>query len=153
MSSARDDNVLRETLRRWLNENVADTRAEGGPEGRVYAAPFAQVWDAILDHIASRRGWDLAHKDEELGIITVRCRTPVLRFIDDLTIWVGLDENGLTWVEVLSRSRVGRGDLGTNRRRIVRTLSTLDRALGPNTRLRSDRARAEAGALAGRHKT
>lgn len=148
MSSARDDNVLGETLRRWLNENVADTRAEDGPEGRVYAAPFAQVWDAILDQVHSGRGWVLAHKDEELGIITVRCRTPVFRFIDDLTIWVGLDENGLTRVDALSRSRVGKGDLGVNRRRIVRMLATLDHTLGPEARLRHARVRAEAGASA-----
>jgi hypothetical protein len=148
VSSARDENALSETLRRWLNENVADTRAKTGPEGRLYAAPFAQVWDAILQQIASRRGWVLAHRDEELGIITVRCRTPVFRFIDDLTIWVALDENGQTRVEALSRSRVGKGDLGVNRRRIVRILSTLDHVLGPNARLRFHRASAEASASA-----
>lgn len=148
MSSARDENALSETLRRWLNENVADTRGRSGPEGRLYAAPFAQVWDAILTQVAARRGWVLAHKDEELGIITVRCRTPVFRFIDDLTIWVALDENGQTRVDALSRSRVGKGDLGVNGRRIARILSTLDRALGPNARLRLDRARAEASASA-----
>ncbi len=146
MSSARDENALSETLRRWLNENVADTRAKSGPEGRVYAAPFAQVWDAILQQVASRRGWVLAHKDEEMGIITVRCRTPVFRFVDDLTIWVALDENGQTLVDALSRSRVGKGDLGVNGRRIRRVLSTLDQALGPNARLRPYRARAEASA-------
>jgi hypothetical protein len=146
VSSARDENALSETLRRWLNENVADTRAKSGPEGRVYAAPFAQVWDAILQQVASRRGWVLAHKDEEMGIITVRCRTPVFRFVDDLTIWVALDENGQTLVDALSRSRVGKGDLGVNGRRIRRVLSTLDQALGPNARLRPYRARAEASA-------
>jgi hypothetical protein len=131
VSSARDENALSETLRR---------------EGRVYAAPFAQVWDAILQQVASRRGWVLAHKDEEMGIITVRCRTPVFRFVDDLTIWVALDENGQTLVDALSRSRVGKGDLGVNGRRIRRVLSTLDQALGPNARLRPYRARAEASA-------
>ncbi len=112
----------------------------------MYAAPFAQVWDAILQQVASRRGWVLAHKDEEMGIITVRCRTPVFRFVDDLTIWVALDENGQTLVDALSRSRVGKGDLGVNGRRIRRVLSTLDQALGPNARLRPYRARAEASA-------
>jgi hypothetical protein len=120
----------------------------GGPSGRIYAAPFAQVWDAILDQADSRRGWKLAHKDEDLGIITIRCTSTLLRLVDDLTVWVGLDENGLTWVEALSRSRVGKGDMGMNRRRIVRMLAKLDATLGPEARLRRGRATVEPGASA-----
>ncbi len=148
MSSARKPAVFSETLHRWLNENVSDTRVAGGPSGRTYAAPFAQVWDAILDQVSSRRSWNLAHQDEDLGIITIRCQTLPFRPVDDFTVWVGLDENGLTWVEALSRSRVGKGDMGVNRRRIVRMLASLDAALGPNTRLRHGKAAAEPAASA-----
>lgn len=133
-----------ETLRRWLRENVADTRDSEGPEGRVYTVPFARVWDELTAYIRGRRRWRLTHKDEELGMLTVTCRSLVFRFVDDLTVWVGLDENGQTRVEARSASRVGKGDFGVNRRRIGRLLEHLDEVLGPEARLRERRGGARA---------
>lgn len=126
---------LKRTVRRWLTENSADTRAPGPPRGRLYAAPFARVWDALLSDIRQRRRWELAHADEGLGMLTVRCRSRLFRFVDDLTLWIGLDENGMTRVDARSRSRVGDGDFGVNRRRIRGLLRRLDDAVGGGTRL------------------
>ncbi len=147
MSSVEPADAWRHTLRRWLHENMADTRAPDGPAGRVYTAPFARVWDEILAQVAGRRGWSLVHQDEELGIISVTCRSPLLRWVDDLTVWVALDDNALTRVDARSRARAGRGDLGVNRRRIEGLLHALDRAMGPEARLREGRTvqRAAAG--------
>ena len=122
-------------MRRWVHENTADTRHPNGPEPRVYEVPFAQVWDELLDFVESRQTWDLIHKDEELGLISVMCSTLVFRFIDDVTIWVKLDANGLTRVEVLSQSRRGSGDFGVNQKRVNRLLNALDDRLGSSTRL------------------
>ena len=126
--------MTKPTLARWLTEHVADTRSPDGPDFRLYAAPFAGVWDSLLDQVHQRRGWKLVHADEELGLMTVMCATPVFRFRDDLTIWVSLDENGLTRVEARSESRVGKGDLGVNRRRIDRLLQRLDGTVSPAVR-------------------
>ena len=82
----------------------------------------------------------MKHRDEELGIITVSCRTFLFRFVDDLTIWVSLDEDGLTRVDALSRSRIGTRDLGANSRRITRLMTDLDDAVGSANRLRDPRA-------------
>lgn len=131
----------RDTLRRWLTENAADTRERGGPAARLYSASFARVWDGLLEQVTRNPRWELAHQDEELGMLTVCCRTPVIRFVDDVTIWVELDEDGLTRVEVRSASCVGKGDLGVNRRRIVWLLRRLDRHVGPEARLRERRGR------------
>lgn len=125
----------RETLDRWLTVNVADTRRDEDLDGRVYQIPFARVWDELLSDIRAHSRWTLDHKDEELGIITVSCRSLVFRLVDDMTIWVALDDNGLTRVEALSRSRVGRGDFGVNRRRIEGLLERLDAAVGLSNRL------------------
>ena len=135
LSSEGSRPAWRETLDRWLTENVADTRREDGPDGRVYKVPFARVWDELLSDIASYSRWTLDHRDEELGIITVSCRSLLFRFVDDMTIWVALDDNGLTRVQALSRSRVGRGDFGVNRRRIEGLLARLDAAVGVANRL------------------
>ena len=113
----------------------ADTRVPGGPKPRLYEAPFAHVWDELLRYVNRRRLWRLAHRDEELGLISVRCVVPIVRFVDDLTVWVALDANGLTRVNALSRARRRDFDLGMNRRRIARMLRMLDRRLGPTARL------------------
>ena len=133
-----------------MHDNVADTRRSEGPEPRVYEVPFAQVWDELLAFIDGRRGWDLIHKDEELGLINVTCSTPVFRFVDDVTVWVALDANGLTRVEVLSQSRRGTGDLGVNQRRIDRLLRALDSRLGSSTRLTDVSGQTEEVGLSGR---
>jgi uncharacterized protein (DUF1499 family) len=54
----------------------------------------------------------------------------VFRFVDDLTVWVSLDREGFTRVEARSRARVGRGDLGVNRRRVERLMAHLDASFG-----------------------
>ena len=140
VTGSRDEPALADRIRRWKSENSADTRVRGGPDGRVYAVPFAEVWDELLRMVERRGRWTLEHMDEELGIITVSCRTPVFRFVDDMTVWVSLDADGLTRVEALSRSRVGKGDLGVNARRIEKMLRRLDAAVGPANRLQDRRS-------------
>ena len=75
---------------------------------------------------------EVIHSDPQSGIM-------VTRFIDDVTIWVALDDNGLTRVDALSRSRRGKGDWGVNGRRIDRLLRSRDAALGPSARLATGR--------------
>ena len=135
VSAPESTESLAEKLRRWRTVNHADSRADDGPAGRVYTVPFATVWDELLGMISRRRRWRLKHSDEELGIISVSCVSPVFRFVDDLTIWVALDPDGLTRVEALSRSRKGTGDLGVNARRIERLFDRLDQRVGPANRL------------------
>ena len=136
-----------ESARTRLSADVsgrsADTRVPGGPEPRLYEAPFARVWDELVQYVHRRRLWRLAHRDEELGMISVRCVIPIVRFVDDLTVWVTLDGNGLTRVNALSRARRRDFDLGMNRRRIARMLRTLDRRLGPQARLSESAAAGE----------
>lgn len=114
---------------------LVDTRADGGPEGRIYTAPFAEVWDAATADIRGRRGWEIVHADEERGLLTVVCRSRLRRSSDDLSVWVRLDEYGLTRVDARAGSREGRLSPGANRRRVDELLEALDEALGPGTRV------------------
>lgn len=118
--------TLTATLRRWLTENVADTRTSGPPGGRTYAAPFAEVWDAVRGRVDAHPRWRVEHADETNGILRVTCRSRVFRFVDDLTVWISLDEEGLTRLEARSAARTGKGDFGVNRRRIESLLADLD---------------------------
>jgi hypothetical protein len=119
---------------RTAHAEPVDTRAPGGPEGRLYLAAFADVWDHVLDEVRARGRWDLVHHDEELGLITVHCRGILSTGASLITIWVSLDENGLTRVDLRSVPE-SRRDLGSGQRRVRDLLDSLDRALGPGARV------------------
>ncbi len=124
--------MLRERLERALTTNRAETdprSEESRLQGRTYAIPFDQVWGACLVLVQARRRWTLLQANDLEGFIRVRCQTLVFKFVDDLEIRIGLDDNAMTRVDVKSRSRKGRADLGTNARRIGRLLRGLDRRL------------------------
>lgn len=115
---------------------TVDTRSPGGPEGRVYAVSFARVWDRLISEVSERSRWDLVHRDEDLGLITVACRGLLPGRADDLSIWVRLDGNGLTRVDMRSESRSKR-DFGAGEKRVRDLLARLDRDLGTKARVRS----------------
>ena len=114
-----------------------DTRITGSPESRVYAAPFARIWDALHDEISRRRRWMVIHSDEDLGLLTAVCRTLLPWEIGHLSVWVRLDEYGLTRVEVRSTSRSKLALPGGNRRRVRAIVSALDNQLGSGARVRT----------------
>ena len=99
--------------------------------GRTYAIPFDSVWHAAVG--LARGGlarWRVTEADDEAGVIHAESTTLVFRFVDDVRIVIGLDENGQTRVDLESSSRKGKGDLGRNPRTIGMFLRRLDRALG-----------------------
>ena len=112
-----------------------DTRAPTGPDGRTYAVAFAAVWDAVAAEIDAQRGWELVHADEERGLFTVVCRSRLRRSTDDLSVWVRLDEYGLTRLDVRVGSRQGRPSPVSNERRIDALLRAVDQTLGPGARV------------------
>ena len=111
-----------------------DTRASGGPDGRLYTASFAEVWDRVLAEVRARGRWELVHRDEELGLITVRCRGFMSAGASLLTVWVSLDDNGLTRLDLRSVPEKRR-DLGSGERRIRELLSRLDHTFGAGARV------------------
>ena len=111
-----------------------DTRTSGGPDGRLYTASFAEVWDRVLDEVRARGRWELVHHDEELGLITVRCRGFMSAGASLLTVWVSLDDNGLTRLDLRSVPQTRR-DLGSGERRVRELLGRLDHALGAGARV------------------
>ena len=125
-------------LIRGLRENTAATdpcHADPRLRGRTYAIPFDRVWTeslALAGGGLSR--WRVLHADDEAGLIHAGSTTLVFRFVDDVRISITLDENAQTRVDLESRSRKGRGDLGRNPRTLRRFLRALDRRLGATSR-------------------
>ena len=95
---------------------INDVRTGATPEypelqAQRFAKPFDQVFAAAL---ATAREMGLDVTSAENGVIKAVATTRIMRFKDDVTITVGRDGT----VNVHSRSRIGKGDLGANARRI-----------------------------------
>lgn len=80
------------------------------------AADAPAVFAAALD-AAKSSGLDVTSADETKGEINGVATTRLFRFKDDVTIRVSR-EGSETVVNIRSKSRVGKGDLGANARRI-----------------------------------
>ncbi len=112
------------------NRAFTDPRSEDPRlRGRTYDVPFAVVWNAVLAEVESRPRWTLVEARPVEGEVQAEARTRVWRFTDDVWIRLSLDFRGQTRLDMVSASRVGRGDLGTNARRIARFLHAVDRRL------------------------
>ena len=90
-------------------------------------APY-KAYEAALA-TARELGWEIVREDRQAGTIDAVDTTRILRFKDDVTITIkpGVGENCTVYVH--SRSRVGKGDFGTNARRILRFQAELAKRL------------------------
>jgi len=78
--------------------------------------PFEKVFDAALG-AAQAMEWDMRETNRDQGIIEAVATTRLFKFKDDVTVTV-TREGDASVVNVRSKSRVGKSDLGTNARRI-----------------------------------
>ncbi len=88
----------------------------------------AKVWEACLA-AAKKMGWDIDAMDEARGRIEATDTTFWFGFKDDVVVRVTPQGSG-SRVDVRSVSRVGKGDVGTNAKRIRRFLSQVRSAFG-----------------------
>jgi uncharacterized protein (DUF1499 family) len=82
------------------------------------AAPAAEVFRHALVVAASMPRWDVTLEDPQRGVIQAVATSRLFRFRDDIVVRLRPAEGG-TRVDLRSRSRVGRGDLGANAARIL----------------------------------
>jgi uncharacterized protein (DUF1499 family) len=81
---------------------------------------LAQVEEALL-HLPR---WQVKDVDAQAGTIHATHRTRVFRFVDDVRIRLEPTEGG-TRIRARSQSRIGKGDLGQNRRNLIELLQFL----------------------------
>jgi uncharacterized protein (DUF1499 family) len=72
--------------------------------------------------------------DESRLLLMAQDRTPLLRFVDTITIRVLPEAGGGSTFVAYSRSNLGLGDLGTNRRRLEEWLAQIDLELSRQRR-------------------
>lgn len=89
---------------------------------RIWRCPHqpAEVVRHLISWVNTRGRWDFAadtplKHDTEIRLIH---RSGLLRFVDDVSLALTASSNGTT-VRAASMSRVGKGDLGQNRRNLI----------------------------------
>jgi uncharacterized protein (DUF1499 family) len=111
---------------------INDVRTGGTPEyadlqPQRFSEPPQRVFEAAVAS-AQSLGWEIAGQDAGTGEIQAVATTRLLRFKDDVTVNVGRDGEA-TVVNVRSHSRIGKGDLGANARRIRAFQADLEKRL------------------------
>lgn len=88
--------------------------------------PVDQAFSLALDAVR-KMGWTIVAADGERGRIEATDRTLWYGFTDDIVVRVSADGTG-SRIDVRSKSRIGRGDFGTNARRVRAYLAAIKAA-------------------------
>jgi len=72
---------------------------------------------ALATQTAQAMGWTIYRTDPQNGVFEASDRTPIFGFVDDVSVRVRPDQGGSA-VDIRSKSRDGKGDLGANAARI-----------------------------------
>ncbi len=78
--------------------------------------PPGEAFDLAVQ-TANGMGWTIYRTDPRDGVFEASDRTPVFGFVDDVSVRVRPEGNGSA-VDIRSKSRDGKGDLGANAARI-----------------------------------
>ncbi|HVH11457.1 MAG TPA: DUF1499 domain-containing protein [Longimicrobium sp.] len=115
----------------YEGDSIAAQQAEAYPDIRplMMAMPVDSAFSLAV-RAAREMGWEVVDQDRRAGRIEATATTGWFGFKDDVVIRV-TSASGISRVDVRSVSRVGRGDIGENARRIREYLQRL-RASDPN---------------------
>jgi hypothetical protein len=111
----------------YAGEEVARLQREAYPDIRSYRLDAgADIAFERALAAARKMGWEIVAADPATGRIEATATTFWYGFKDDVVVRVGAD-NGGSVIDVRSKSRVGRSDLGANASRIRTYLETIKR--------------------------
>jgi uncharacterized protein (DUF1499 family) len=110
----------------WPIRNWADTDEGGDPALAPVdlAQSPAELMQRVEAAVRSLPRWQVATVDPVAGILKATRRTLIFRFVDDVTVRLEPTGTG-TRVHARSQSRVGKGDLGQNRRNLLELFGRL----------------------------
>ena len=115
----------------WLICPTGACAATASSTAPTYPIPPAELFQAWRTVLAAQPRVTVIAEDAPRLLIMVQDRTPVLRFVDTISIRVlPASADGSTFA-AYSKSNIGRGDFGTNRRRLEAWQGDLVRLLGP----------------------
>lgn len=88
---------------------------------------IAQEFENLIPTLRTYgRAWRIISSSTRDDVTIIICEVPVLIFTDDLTVTIRGEKN-FSVVDVRSSSRVGKSDLGENRRHVLQLLAQSDK--------------------------
>ncbi len=110
----------------YAGEETAATQREAYPDLQPLFLPadYDNVFDVVVSLVESRR-WELVNADRDAGLVEATEKLPWFGFKDDVVIRID-SIDGESRVDMRSKSRIGRGDLGVNANRIRDFLNDLE---------------------------
>src|SRR5438552_9540245 len=115
----------------WFTRNWADT-VEGNDPALApvdVSLPLSAAMAEVETAIRGLRRWQVESADVAAGLIKATRRTRLFHYIDDVTIRVESISDGRTRIHARSKSRVGKGDLGQNRRNLLELFAAIRRRI------------------------
>jgi Protein of unknown function (DUF1499) len=111
----------------------ADSVRRGYPDLRslTLALPAARAFALALATARSQQGWEITGTDSATGRIEATATTSWFGFKDDIVIRLTPRGTDSAIVDMRSKSRVGKSDVGANARRIRQYFAALHHAVGP----------------------
>lgn len=112
----------------YAGDSVAQVQRQAYPDIQplMMAMPVDSAFTLAVK-AAREMGWEMVDQDRRTGRIEATATTPWMGFKDDVVIRVS-SASGISRVDVRSKSRVGRGDVGANAKRIRQYLQRLRQA-------------------------
>jgi uncharacterized protein (DUF1499 family) len=118
----------------WLICPAGACAAKADAAPPLYPVRPGRLFAAWREVVGGQPRATVIGADEPRLLLLAQDRTPLLRFVDDVSVRVLPAPDGSSTFAAYSRSNIGRADLGTNRRRLEEWQAALDRVLArPNT--------------------
>ena len=113
----------------WLICPTGACAAKASAAAPAYSAPPERLLIAWWEVLSTQPRATVIAVDAHRLLVLAQDRTPLLRFVDTISIRVLPALDGGSTFAAYSRSNLGHGDLGTNRRRLEEWVAALDRRL------------------------
>jgi len=114
----------------WLICLPGSCKAEISAASPAYPVPAERLFAAWREVLAAQPRVTVVATDEPRLLILAQDRTAILRFVDTVSVRVLSAPEGGSTFAAYSRSNLGFGDLGTNRRRLEAWTAALDGMVG-----------------------
>jgi uncharacterized protein (DUF1499 family) len=104
----------------WFTRNWADTDEGRHPDLRPPELPLPpdRALARVREAVGALPRWRVEGVDEAARVVRATRRTRLWKFVDDVTVRLEPAAGG-TRLHARSQSRVGKGDLGQNRRNLL----------------------------------
>jgi hypothetical protein len=117
-------------LRKYLTTNIAQTAVDSEyPELELPTlVGSARLILTRVERAIATLGWEVTLLDNNELEVNAEIQSAIFRFKDDISVKL-IQVQNVVEIHIVSKSRIGKGDFGTNTRHILNLLNAIDRQI------------------------